>query len=57
VSLRGIIATGWSAAVVKQIARRRGQARSRLREWDLGLRYDLGGHPKPAINRHLKTGN
>jgi integrase len=20
-------------------------------------RADLGGHPKPAINRHLKTGN
>jgi hypothetical protein len=38
--LPSIIATGWSAAVVKQIARRRGQARSRLREWDLGLRYD-----------------
>ena len=38
--LPGTIATGWSAAVVKQIGRRRGQARSRLREWDLGLRYD-----------------
>ena len=38
--LPSIIATGWSAAVVKQIGRRRGQARSRLREWDLGLRYD-----------------
>ncbi len=38
--LPSIIATDWSAAVVKQIGRRRGQARSRLREWDLGLRYD-----------------
>jgi hypothetical protein len=38
--LPGIVATGWSAAVVKQIGRRRGQARSRLREWDIGLRYD-----------------
>lgn len=38
--LPSIVATGWSAAVVKQIGRRRGQARSRLREWDLGLRYD-----------------
>jgi hypothetical protein len=38
--LPSIIATGWSAAVVKQIGRRRGQAKSRLREWDLGLRYD-----------------
>jgi hypothetical protein len=38
--LPSIIARGWSAAVVKQIGRRRGQARSRLREFDLGLRYD-----------------
>ena len=22
-----------------------------------GVCADLGGHPKPAINRHLKTGN
>ena len=38
--LPSIVATGWSASVVKQIGRRRGQARSRLREWDIGLRYD-----------------
>jgi Phosphate-selective porin O and P len=38
--LPSIIASGWSAAVVKEFGRRRGQARSRLREWDLGLRYD-----------------
>jgi len=39
--LPSIVATGWSAAVVKEIGRRRGKARSRLREWDIGLRYDV----------------
>jgi hypothetical protein len=40
IDLPSIVATGWSAAVVKEFGRRRGKARSRLREWDLGLRYD-----------------
>ena len=38
--LPSLVATGWSASVVKEIGRRRGKARSRLREWDVGLRYD-----------------
>ena len=38
--LPSLVATGWSASVVKEIGRRRGKARSRLREWNVGLRYD-----------------
>jgi phosphate-selective porin len=31
---------GWSATITRELGRRRGQARSRLREVDLGLRFD-----------------
>jgi phosphate-selective porin len=38
--LPGIVTTGWSASVLRQFGRRQGAARSRIREWDLALRYD-----------------
>ena len=38
--LPSLVATGWSASVVKEMGRRRGNVRSRLHEWDLGFRYD-----------------
>lgn len=38
--LPSVAAKGWSAAVNREFGRRRGDARNRLREFDLGLRFD-----------------
>ncbi len=38
--LPSVVGFGWSAAVRREFGRRRGQARSRIREWDLQLRFD-----------------
>lgn len=38
--LPSVVGMGWSAAVTREFGRRRGRSRSRLREWDLGFRYD-----------------
>ena len=38
--LPGVAGLGWSASVLRQFGRRQGGTRSRLREWDLGIRYD-----------------
>jgi len=38
--LPAAVSLGWSSAVVREFGRRRGAARSRLREWDIGLRVD-----------------
>jgi phosphate-selective porin len=38
--LPGGVSLGWSSAIVREFGRRRGPARSRIREWDLGIRFD-----------------
>jgi hypothetical protein len=38
--LPAAVSLGWNSAIVREFGRRRGAARSRLREWDLGLRVD-----------------
>jgi hypothetical protein len=41
--LPSVVGLGWSASVRREFGRRRGAARARLREWDLGLRIDALG--------------
>ena len=38
--LPAAVSLGWNSAIVREFGRRRGAARSRLREWDLGFRVD-----------------
>jgi len=38
--LPAVAGLGWSASVRREFGRKRGAARSRLREWDTGIRFD-----------------